>query len=185
LSPFDGTAHVSAVRTHIFCPLFSLTNLSAILYKLKLGQSVTTIPTVGFNVETVTYKNVKFNVWVSVISCILVVLLVQIRTCLQLNSVTAKKLVVLGWSGEPQLVMETKESLTCSQELIAGPNKYNLFHSYFSVHTIIILPNDPKSPKQHHPMRLLTKVFHPFFSTAVLGAEGVWLISVLLVNCVL
>lgn len=39
--------------------------LSAILYKLKLNQSVTTIPTVGFNVETVTYKNVKFNVWVS------------------------------------------------------------------------------------------------------------------------
>jgi len=36
------------------------------LYKLKLGQSVTTIPTVGFNVETVTYKNVKFNVWVSI-----------------------------------------------------------------------------------------------------------------------
>lgn len=31
----------------------------AILYKLKLNQSVTTIPTVGFNVETVTYKNVK------------------------------------------------------------------------------------------------------------------------------
>ena len=39
---------------------------SAILYKLKLGQSVTTIPTVGFNVETVKYKNVKFNIWVSV-----------------------------------------------------------------------------------------------------------------------
>ena len=38
---------------------------SAILYKLKLGQSVTTIPTVGFNVETVSYKNVKFSVWVS------------------------------------------------------------------------------------------------------------------------
>ena len=32
---------------------------------MKLGQSVTTIPTVGFNVETVSYKNVKFNVWVS------------------------------------------------------------------------------------------------------------------------
>ncbi|KAF8807171.1 ARF/SAR superfamily [Phlegmacium glaucopus] len=40
-----------------------LTVLLAILYKLKLNQSVTTIPTVGFNVETVTYKNVKFNVW--------------------------------------------------------------------------------------------------------------------------
>ena len=36
---------------------------TAILYKLKLNQPVTTIPTVGFNVETVTYKNVKFNVW--------------------------------------------------------------------------------------------------------------------------
>ncbi|PAV73410.1 hypothetical protein WR25_19170 [Diploscapter pachys] len=38
-------------------------NHSAILYKLKLGQSVTTIPTVGFNVETVTWKKIKFNVW--------------------------------------------------------------------------------------------------------------------------
>ncbi|KAL0637987.1 ADP-ribosylation factor, Arf Arf6 [Maublancomyces gigas] len=38
---------------------------TTILYKLKLDQDVTTIPTVGFNVETVTYKNVKFNVWVS------------------------------------------------------------------------------------------------------------------------
>jgi len=36
---------------------------TTILFKLKLGQSVTTIPTVGFNVETVSYKNVKFNVW--------------------------------------------------------------------------------------------------------------------------
>ena len=42
----------------------SLTYMTAaILYKLKLNQDVTTIPTVGFNVETVTYKNVKFNVW--------------------------------------------------------------------------------------------------------------------------
>jgi hypothetical protein len=28
-----------------------------------LGQGVSTIPTVGFNVETVTFKKVKFNVW--------------------------------------------------------------------------------------------------------------------------
>lgn len=35
----------------------------AILYKLKLDTDVTTIPTVGFNVESVTYKNTKFNVW--------------------------------------------------------------------------------------------------------------------------
>ncbi|CAF9941491.1 ADP-ribosylation factor, Arf Arf6 [Imshaugia aleurites] len=36
---------------------------TTILYKLKLNSEITTIPTVGFNVETVTYKNVKFNVW--------------------------------------------------------------------------------------------------------------------------
>jgi ADP-ribosylation factor protein 6 len=42
---------------------------TTILYKLKLNQSVTTIPTVGFNVETVTYKNVKFNVWVCSTCC--------------------------------------------------------------------------------------------------------------------
>lgn len=39
------------------------TEVIAILYNLKLEQDVTTIPTVGFNVETVTYKNTKFNVW--------------------------------------------------------------------------------------------------------------------------
>ncbi len=39
---------------------------TTILYKLKLSDSaVSTIPTVGFNVECVNYKNVKFNVWVS------------------------------------------------------------------------------------------------------------------------
>ncbi|KAF7491345.1 ADP-ribosylation factor 6 [Sarcoptes scabiei] len=36
---------------------------TTILYKLKSGQTVTTIPTVGFNVETVVYKNVRFSVW--------------------------------------------------------------------------------------------------------------------------
>merc|ERR1712014_77690 len=36
---------------------------TTILYKLKLGEVVTTIPTVGFNVETVEYKNINFTVW--------------------------------------------------------------------------------------------------------------------------
>jgi hypothetical protein len=38
---------------------------TTILYKLKLdkGEVITTIPTVGFNVESVMYKRVKFNVW--------------------------------------------------------------------------------------------------------------------------
>ena len=36
---------------------------TTILYNLKLGEVVTTIPTIGFNVETVEYKNIKFTVW--------------------------------------------------------------------------------------------------------------------------
>ena len=29
----------------------------------QVGEVVTTIPTIGFNVEQVTYKNLKFQVW--------------------------------------------------------------------------------------------------------------------------
>jgi ADP-ribosylation factor protein 1 len=36
---------------------------TTVLYKLKLGEIVTTIPTIGFNVETVQYKNINFTVW--------------------------------------------------------------------------------------------------------------------------
>jgi small GTP-binding protein len=36
---------------------------TTILYKLKLGEVVSTIPTIGFNVETVEYKNINFTVW--------------------------------------------------------------------------------------------------------------------------
>eukprot|EP00486_Rosalina_sp_Unknown_P005461 CAMPEP_0201565658 /NCGR_PEP_ID=MMETSP0190_2-20130828/4933_1 /ASSEMBLY_ACC=CAM_ASM_000263 /TAXON_ID=37353 /ORGANISM="Rosalina sp." /LENGTH=185 /DNA_ID=CAMNT_0047983407 /DNA_START=27 /DNA_END=584 /DNA_ORIENTATION=- len=36
---------------------------TTILYKLKLGEIVTTIPTIGFNVETLEYKNLKFTVF--------------------------------------------------------------------------------------------------------------------------
>ena len=36
---------------------------TTILYKLKLGEVVTPIPTIGFNVEEVSYKNISFHVW--------------------------------------------------------------------------------------------------------------------------
>ncbi|XP_026131729.1 ADP-ribosylation factor 5-like [Carassius auratus] len=36
---------------------------TTVLFKLKLGEVVTTIPTIGFNVETVEYKNISFAVW--------------------------------------------------------------------------------------------------------------------------
>lgn len=36
---------------------------TTILYKLKLGEVVSSVPTIGFNVETVEYKKIKFTVW--------------------------------------------------------------------------------------------------------------------------
>ncbi|XP_074604438.1 ADP ribosylation factor-like 1 [Brevipalpus obovatus] len=36
---------------------------TTILYRLQAGEVVTTIPTIGFNVEQVTYKNLTFQVW--------------------------------------------------------------------------------------------------------------------------
>lgn len=36
---------------------------TTILYRLQVGEVVTTIPTIGFNVESVTYKNLHFQVW--------------------------------------------------------------------------------------------------------------------------
>ncbi|KAH7100436.1 ADP-ribosylation factor 1-like protein [Auriculariales sp. MPI-PUGE-AT-0066] len=36
---------------------------TTILYQLKLGEVIITIPTIGFNVETVTHRNLTFTVW--------------------------------------------------------------------------------------------------------------------------
>ncbi|KAJ8597940.1 ADP-ribosylation factor [Rhizopogon salebrosus TDB-379] len=62
--------------SHIFTGLFTQQETSklvmlgldtagktTILYKLKLGEVVATIPTIGFNVETVEYKKIEFIVW--------------------------------------------------------------------------------------------------------------------------
>lgn len=36
---------------------------TTILYKLKLGEVIPSVPTIGFNFESVEYKNIKFNVF--------------------------------------------------------------------------------------------------------------------------
>ncbi|XP_069025727.1 uncharacterized protein [Embiotoca jacksoni] len=36
---------------------------TTLLYRLHLAEVVATIPTIGFNVETVEYKNISFTVW--------------------------------------------------------------------------------------------------------------------------
>jgi GTPase SAR1 family protein len=33
---------------------------TTILFKLKLGEVIQSVPTIGFNMETVDYKNIKF-----------------------------------------------------------------------------------------------------------------------------
>jgi len=34
---------------------------TTILYRFKLAEVIHTVPTIGFNVETVEYKNIKFD----------------------------------------------------------------------------------------------------------------------------
>jgi small GTP-binding protein len=36
---------------------------TTILYKMKLGDLVTSVPTIGFNVETVEFEKIKFTIW--------------------------------------------------------------------------------------------------------------------------
>lgn len=36
---------------------------TTILYKLKLGEVVETVPTIGFNIETIEFEKAKFTVW--------------------------------------------------------------------------------------------------------------------------
>ncbi|KAK4904605.1 Arf GTPase arl1 [Elasticomyces elasticus] len=36
---------------------------TTLLYRLKMGEVVTTIPTIGFNVESVKYGSLTFDVW--------------------------------------------------------------------------------------------------------------------------
>eukprot|EP01117_Protostelium_nocturnum_P005271 TRINITY_DN1922_c0_g1_i1.p1 TRINITY_DN1922_c0_g1~~TRINITY_DN1922_c0_g1_i1.p1 ORF type:complete len:395 (+),score=119.20 TRINITY_DN1922_c0_g1_i1:214-1398(+) len=36
---------------------------TTLIYKLKLGEVVTTVPTIGFNLESIEYKNLHFDIW--------------------------------------------------------------------------------------------------------------------------
>lgn len=36
---------------------------TTILYKLKLNENITTIPTIGFNVEEVNFHNLTMTIW--------------------------------------------------------------------------------------------------------------------------
>jgi GTPase SAR1 family protein len=36
---------------------------TTVLYNMKLGKHVSTIPTIGFNVEVIEYKGFSMNIW--------------------------------------------------------------------------------------------------------------------------
>lgn len=36
---------------------------TTVLYQMKLNQNVSSVPTIGFNVESIKYKNLEFTVW--------------------------------------------------------------------------------------------------------------------------
>ena len=36
---------------------------TTIMYKLKFDETVASVPTIGFNVEEIKYKNLKFMCW--------------------------------------------------------------------------------------------------------------------------
>jgi len=54
---------VSAQETRILMVGLDAAGKTTVLYKLRLGQVVSTTPTIGFNVETVEYKNILMTVW--------------------------------------------------------------------------------------------------------------------------
>lgn len=55
------------VCLHIISVIYSHTSIlgkTSILYTMKLGEPITTIPTIGFNAETINVKKgVTFTVW--------------------------------------------------------------------------------------------------------------------------
>jgi len=57
----DGAGKTTVLYSESLCSLRS--NLLTRAIELKLGEVVTTVPTIGFNVETVSYKNISFTVW--------------------------------------------------------------------------------------------------------------------------
>ncbi|XP_037079975.1 ADP-ribosylation factor 5-like [Pollicipes pollicipes] len=62
LEALDGLVH-SRGPVRILLLGLDAAGKTTILHRLKLGEVVTTIPTIGFNVETIEYRNISFTVW--------------------------------------------------------------------------------------------------------------------------
>ena len=53
----------SAKQTKILMLGLDAAGKTTIVYKLKLNEYLSTVPTIGFNVESIEYKNLKMTIW--------------------------------------------------------------------------------------------------------------------------
>nr|XP_057911580.1 ADP-ribosylation factor 4-like [Doryrhamphus excisus] len=103
---------------------------TTLLYRMKLAEVVTTIPTVGFNVETVEYKNISFTVWDVGGQTV-------IRPLWKHYYVNTQGLIFVVDSNDPQRIKEAAEELHCMLEedqlrnvaLLVFANKQDLPHA--------------------------------------------------------
>ena len=90
---------------------------TTILYKLNLGETITTIPTIGFNVETVKYKNVDFTVWCASRRCAGYLPLSRSRRFLQGHRRAGQDPPALGtllsWHGRNRLYRRRERPRSC------------------------------------------------------------------------
>ena len=63
-SLWESISHFGSVEARVLMLGLDAAGKTTILYKFKLNEQVCTVPTIGFNVETVTpVKNVSFTIW--------------------------------------------------------------------------------------------------------------------------
>lgn len=78
---------------------------TTILYKMKLGKIVTTVPTVGFNVETVEYNNICLTIWDVNSHC-------KIRPMWRYYFKDTKGVIFVVDSNDRERISEAREELT-------------------------------------------------------------------------
>ena len=60
---FVGPADAESTQTRIMMLGIDNAGKTSILYRLKLGEVITTVPTVGFTIDRLEYKSLSFTVW--------------------------------------------------------------------------------------------------------------------------
>eukprot|EP01137_Pigoraptor_chileana_P025544 Opistho-2@95171 len=131
---------------------------TTILYQLKLGDRINTIPTIGFNVETVELPGVSFCVWD-------VGGQTKIRPLWQHYFAGSDAIVFVVDSTDAERLLEAKEELA---ELAASPLLDNA--------CFLILANKQDSPRAHGPRAVMDAIGAENLSTGKLRHRQ-WLVK--------